>query len=70
MIIKEILVLNLLNFHRNKKEISHDSGNVSVLTSILLADIEPSFCKASFKSPLPLMVGSLYTPSAATKIVI
>ncbi len=31
--------------------------------------MEPSFLKASFKSALLLIVGSLYSPSAATKIV-
>lgn len=44
--------------------------NVSIFTMILLEGIEASFCKASFKSSLPLMLGSLCTPSAATKIVI
>jgi hypothetical protein len=33
------------------------------------AGIEPSFLRASFRSALPLIVGSLYSPSAATKIV-
>jgi hypothetical protein len=31
--------------------------------------MEPSFLKASFKSALLLIVGSLYSPSAATRIV-
>lgn len=39
-------------------------------TIILLEGMEPSFCKATFKSELELITGSLWTPSAATKIVI
>ena len=41
----------------------------SGLTSILLEGMEPSFCRASFKSLPPLIAGSLCTPSAATKMV-
>jgi hypothetical protein len=33
------------------------------------ASIEPSFLRAAFRSALPFIVGSLYSPSAATKIV-
>lgn len=33
------------------------------------AGIDPSFCRASFKSAIVLIVGSLCSPSAATRIV-
>lgn len=55
---------------KNENSKRHNYDNVLILTSILLEGMDPIFCKASFKSPLPLMVGSLCTPSAATKIVI
>lgn len=42
----------------------------SELTSVLFDGIEARTCKASFRSPLLLMLGNLCTPSAATKIVI
>jgi len=40
------------------------------LTNNLFDGMDASFCKASFKFPLPLTVGSLCSPSAAAKIVI
>lgn len=38
-------------------------------TWMLSTGIEPNFLSASFRSELPLMVGNLNSPSAATKIV-
>lgn len=61
--VKDILLISN-NINERTLRISFD------LTNNLLEGMDPSFCKASFKSPLPLMVGSLCTPSAAAKIVI
>lgn len=60
--VKDILLL--INVNKTIARIS------LVLTNNLFEEMDPSFCKASFKSPLPLMAGSLCTPSAAAKIVI
>lgn len=49
---------------------TEDLQNIIDLTNNLLEGMDPSFCKASFKFPLPLMLGSLCSPSAAAKIVI
>jgi hypothetical protein len=61
---------DIISGRENENSKCHNYDNVLILTSILLEGMDPSFCKASFKSPLPLMAGSLCTPSAATKIVI
>ena len=56
-----------------KKELVHQTRNNNNRsggrTWMESAGIEPSFLRASFRSALPLIVGSLYSPSAATKIV-
>ncbi|KAH0467733.1 hypothetical protein IEQ34_002766 [Dendrobium chrysotoxum] len=40
----------------------------SLVAVVVANGIEPSFCNAAFKSALPLMTGSLCTPSAATRM--
>ena len=55
--------------HRMQENPGPKFENLNVLTKVLLEGIEASFCNASFKSELLLMVGSLCTPSAATNIV-
>ena len=60
------------NVHQSKQELQNNANMErlnSGLTSILLEGMEPSFCRASFKSLPPLIAGSLCTPSAATKMV-
>lgn len=49
---------------------TNDKRILLIITNNLLEGMDPSFCKASFKFPLPLMLGSLCSPSAAAKIVI
>jgi len=64
------------NYRKNrvKTEVLTTSENdlqtIIDLTNNLLEGMDPSFCKASFKFPFPLMLGSLCSPSAAAKIVI
>lgn len=47
------------------------NSQTTFIAIILLWEREPGFCKACFKSLLPLMMlGSFCTPSVASKIVI
>jgi hypothetical protein len=59
-----------IRFRKNVLTSEKDLQNIIDLTNNSLGGMDPSFCKASFNFPLPLMLGILSTPLAATKIVI